>query len=94
MQSMSKEILKVDSMLKIMVGELILKAWSWLGVISHPETEEIKVDLKQAKLAIDSIEKLLELKKEFLNQSEIKEIEITLSNLKLNYVSKLNAKNS
>ncbi len=85
--------LQTDTMLKVFVGELILKAWAWLGVISHPETEKILVNLKQAKLAIDAIEKLLELKNDFLSEDEIKETEIALSNLKLNYVSKLNEEN-
>ncbi len=79
-------------MLKVFTGELILKAWAWLGIVSHPETGEKKVDLHEAKLAIDTLEKLLELKKEFLNEQEAKETEIALSNLKLNYVSKLNEK--
>ena len=85
-----KKELRIDTMLKVFTGELILKAWAWLGIISHPETEETKTDLHQAKLAIDTIEKLLELKNEFLSEDEIKETEIALSNLKLNYVSKLN----
>ena len=93
MQKEKKEPLKVDTMLKVFTGELILKAWAWLGIISHPESEEVKTDLQQAKLAIDSLEKLLELKKDFLNEDEIKEIELSLSNLKLNYVSKVNEKN-
>ncbi len=93
MQKEKKEALTVRTMLKVFTGELILKAWAWLGVISHPETEEVKIDMKEAKLAIDSIEKLLDLRKDFLNEEEIKEIELSLSNLKLNYVSKVNEKN-
>lgn len=93
MEEKKKEVLKVDTMLRVFVGELILKGWAYLGIVSHPETEEIKPDLKQAKLAIDAIDKLLELKKDFLGEKEIKEIELSLSNLKLNYISKINEEN-
>ena len=93
MQKESKKPLEISSMLKVVTGELILKAWAWLGVIAHPENNEMHVDLKQAKLAIDALEKLLEIKNEFLNKKEIRETEASLSNLKLNYVSKLNEKN-
>ncbi len=94
MQEETKEPLKVDTMLRVFIGELILKAWAWLGVTSHPENNRMQTDLKQAKLAIDSLEKLLELKNDFLTEDEIKEIEFSLSNLKLNYVSKVNEKNT
>jgi len=93
MEEKKKEILKVDTMLRVFMGELVLKGWAYLGVISHPETEEIKSDIEQAKLAIDAIERLLELRKNFLSEKEIKEMQLSLSNLKLNYVNKKNEKN-
>ncbi len=81
-----KEELKVDDLLALTLVQLISKAWSYLGLISHPETGEIKRDLDQAKLAIDSIEAIYPLIKSRLGDDERRNIELELTNLRLNFV--------
>ncbi len=81
-----KEELKVDDLLALTLVQLISKAWSYLGLISHPETGEMKRDLDQAKLAIDSIEVIYPLIKDRLNDDERRNIELELTNLRLNFV--------
>ncbi len=78
--------LKIDDLLAITLVQLISKAWSYLGMVSHPETGRIKRDLDQARLAIDSIEVIYPLIKDRLGEEERRNIELELTNLRLNFV--------
>ncbi len=77
---------EVSDIIVITIANLISKAWAYLGAISHPETGEIKEDTAQAKLAIDAIDNLFVLVKDKMEEKERKEIEISLANLRLNFV--------
>jgi predicted hydrocarbon binding protein len=78
--------LKVSEMLLVTLANLEVKAWAYLGLVSHPENKKISKDLGEAKLAIDAIDSLFNLMKERMGEDEKKHFELTLANLKLNYV--------
>ena len=87
-----REELKVDELLSLTLVQLISKAWSYLGLVSHPETGQIKADLDQAKLAIDSIEVIYPLIKDKLSDEDKRGVELELTNLRLNYVKQRSEK--
>ena len=76
----------VSDFLILTSSTLITKAWAFLGLVSHPETGKIKKDLHQAELAIDAIDSISKLLKNFGENT--KDIDLQLSNLRLNYLSK------
>jgi len=81
-----KEPVKVVDIILFTIANLETKAWAYLGLVSHPETGEKLMDKKQAKLAIDSLDALYQLVKEEIPANERKNIELMLTNLRLNYV--------
>ena len=95
---MSEKIYKKEDRKPLKVHELLLltwislrdKAWAYLGKVSHQETGEILMDLKEAKLAIDSLEAIYDLLKEKVKKEELKPLEMDLTNLRLNFVSLAN----
>lgn len=87
-----KEELKVEELLSLTLVQLIAKAWSYLGLVSHPETGKIKANLDQARLAIDSIEAIYPLIKDKLPEEDRKGVELELTNLRLNYVKQRSGK--
>ncbi|MFW6148780.1 MAG: DUF1844 domain-containing protein [Atribacterota bacterium] len=74
------------------IGILNGKAWEYLGLMMNPETKELNQDLKEAKIAIDSIEFLLEKIKGKLEVEDKKQLENILANLQMNYVEKTKEK--
>lgn len=75
----------VTDFLVLTSSTLITKAWAYLGLVSHPETGKIKKDLHQAELAIDAIDSISKLLKNFGENT--KDLEFQLSNLRLNYLT-------
>lgn len=64
------------------------KAWVNLGKIAaDPKANELKVDLPQAKFAIDVIAAVYEPLKPHISAEESGQIQALLTNLRLNYVS-------
>jgi len=64
------------------------KAWAYLGLTSHPETGKPKKDLNEAKTAIDAIASLFKIIEDKLSPDEKKEIQVQLTNLRLNFAGK------
>jgi len=79
--------LKVRDLLLLYVISLREKAWAYLGALSHEETGEKLVDLKEARLAIDALDSILKLIGESISGDEKKALELDLANLRLNYVT-------
>ena len=77
---------KVSEMLLVTLANLEVKAWAYLGLVTHPENKKISKDLNEAKLAIDAIDSLFNLMKKKMTAEEKKHFELTLTNLRLNYV--------
>lgn len=81
-----KEPIKVKDLLLVTMYSLEGKAWAYLGLVAHPETKKPKKDIGEAKIAIDAIETLYKIIKTELNDEEKKDLELRLSNLRLNFV--------
>ncbi len=69
---------------------LSAKAWQYLGLMVHPENGEIVVDIEEARKAIDLYSIILESLRKDLEKEELRQLEIHLSNLQLNFVEKMN----
>ncbi|RKX70902.1 DUF1844 domain-containing protein [candidate division WOR-3 bacterium] len=81
-----KEPIRVKDLLLMTIYSLEGKAWAYLGLISHPETKEPKKDTGEARLAIDAIDAIYKLIEERLSAEEKKDLELRLTNLRLNFV--------
>ncbi|NSW76978.1 MAG: DUF1844 domain-containing protein [Candidatus Atribacteria bacterium] len=68
---------------------LSAKAWQYLGLMVHPENGKIQVDLEEARKAIDLYSVVLESIRKDLAKDELRELELHLSNLQLNFVEKM-----
>jgi len=82
------EPIPVKDLVLMTILSLEGKAWAYLDLIAHPETQKHKKDLKEAKLAIDAIEVLYKLIEGQLSTEENKDMQIRLTNLRLNFVKK------
>lgn len=80
------EPVKIKDLIFMTLYSLEGKAWAYLGLTSHPETQKPKKDLEEAKLAIDSIDALYKLVENKLELEEKKDIQVRLTNLRLNFV--------
>ncbi|MCX7668156.1 MAG: DUF1844 domain-containing protein [Atribacterota bacterium] len=68
---------------------LSAKAWQYLGLMVHPENGKIQIDLDEARKAIDLYSVVLETIRKDLTRDEVRELEVHLSNLQLNFVEKM-----
>jgi len=84
-QTLDKPVLVKDILL-MTIFSLEGKAWAYLGLTAHPETQKPEKDLNQAKLAIDSIDAIYKILEPSLSDEEKKEIQVSLTNLRLNFV--------
>ena len=84
--------LPLATLLTWFIGILNGKAWEYLGLMMNPETKELNQDLKKAKIAIDSIDFMLERIKHELETEDKKQLENILANLQMNYIEKAKKK--
>jgi hypothetical protein len=80
-----EEPILVGDFLFMMTSSLEAKAWAYLGKIAHPETQKHKEDQVQARLAIDAIDALYKIMENTLSPEEKKDLQIRLTNLRLNF---------
>jgi hypothetical protein len=83
-----EEPIPVKDILLMYLYTLEGKAWAYMGLTSHPETGKPKKDLTEAKAAIDTIEALFKIVEEKLTPEEKKELQVQLTNLRLNFAGK------
>lgn len=85
----SEQIPALDaySTLRWCIGLLSAQAWQWLGLVAYPGSGEVKKDLEQARLSIDSVAALVERLAPRVEESEKRELENLVSNLRLNFVN-------
>lgn len=78
----------VASLLKWFSEMLFGNALLWMGLVAHPQTGRTVRDLKQARLAIDTLEILFQkLSEEFLSELERKNFQAMISKLKMDFVN-------
>ena len=82
------QALDVYDTLRFMVSLLIQQAWISLGIQKAPGAQETKQDLPQAKVAIDTLEFVIDKLKPALEPQERAELDSVLSNLQINYVKR------
>lgn len=79
------EPIKVKDIVYMTILSLESKAWAYLDMIAHPETQKHKKDTDEAKTAIDAIDALYKSIEGSLEASEKKDIQVRLTNLRLNF---------
>ena len=79
------EPIKMKEIIYMMILSLEGKAWAYLDKVAHPETQKHQKDTGQAKLAIDAIDALYKIVEPVLEQNDKKDIQVRLSNLRLNF---------
>jgi len=79
------EPIKVMDYVYLTLLSLEAKAWAYLDLVAHPETQKHKKDLNEAKLAIDAIDALYKSVEEQLNSEQKKDVQTRLTNLRLNF---------
>ena len=72
-----------------LVGSFEMAAMQGMGKISNPLTSKIDRNLEQAQFAIDVLDMVKEKMKGNLTEYELKYIENTSSQLKLNYIDEM-----
>jgi hypothetical protein len=79
--------LDVYSFLRVSITQFNSMAWVMLGLQPDPFTNEVRKDLVQARVAIDTVAALVELLKPQLQPQEAKVYQTLLTDLRLNFVS-------
>jgi len=79
------EPVRVNDYVYLMILSLEGKAWAYMDLVVHPETQKHKKDPEQAKLAIDAIEVLYKTVEGQLSPEQKKDIQTRLTNLRLNF---------
>ena len=87
-QQIPVQTLDVYDALRFMVSLLIQQAWVSLGIQKAPGAEEVQQDLPQAKVAIDTVEFVIDKLGPDLELEEQAELDSVLSNLQINYVKR------
>ncbi len=80
--------LSVYDTLRFVLSLLIQQAWIHLGIQLAPGAQELKEDLPQARVAIDTLEFIVQKLEPELSDSERSELSSAVANLQLNYVNK------
>lgn len=79
------EPIKMKEIIYMMILSLEGKAWAYLDKVAHPETQKHLKDSGEAKTAIDAIDALYKIIEPLLEQADKKDIQVRLSNLRLNF---------
>jgi hypothetical protein len=79
------EPLKIRDYVYLTLLSLEGKAWAYLDLVVHPETQKHKKDLNEAKLAIDTMDVLYKAVEQELSTEQKKDLQNRLTNLRLNF---------
>jgi hypothetical protein len=82
------EPFKVQDLIYMSILSFEGKAWAYLDLVPHPETEKHHKDTEQAKLAIDAIDNLFKIVENKLSPEQKKDLQVRLTNLRLNFAKK------
>ncbi|TMI71527.1 MAG: DUF1844 domain-containing protein [Bacillati bacterium ANGP1] len=73
-------------LLRWIIGVLGGSAWQNLGLVPNPATKKVTRNLDDARLAIDAAASLIEHLKPRVDETERRELDTLLANLRLNFV--------
>ncbi|MGB3478570.1 MAG: DUF1844 domain-containing protein [bacterium] len=79
------EPIKIIDYVYLTLLSLEAKAWAYLDLVAHPETQKHKKDLNEARFAIDAMNALFQTVEKQLNLEQKKDIQTRLANLRLNF---------
>ncbi len=74
------------SLIGLFIGLLSAKAWETMGLRVKPGTDKIEKDFDQARIAIDTIDFLVQKIKSRIPEPEMGRLESMVGDLKLNFV--------
>lgn len=77
--------IEIKDILYMTIISLESKAWAYLDLVAHPETQKHHKDTGEAQTAIDAIDALYRIIEPKLDPDEKKEIQVRLTNLRLNF---------
>lgn len=77
---------ELKSLLATCISLLAGKAWEAMGLVPNSATKKIERKLEDAQLAIDAAAALADLVRPRLSEPERREVEVLVSNLRLNFV--------
>lgn len=78
--------IKIKDIVYMTILSLESKAWAYLDLVVHPETQKHQKDTQEAKMAIDAIDVLYKTIEADLDPDERKDLQLRLTNLRLNFV--------
>ncbi len=78
----------VTSLLFYVLSLLAAAAWQWMGLVKDPSSGVLKIDLKQARLAIDTFEAVADKLKPMIDAKPAREIQNALADLRMNFVER------
>lgn len=78
--------LDVPAALAVCVNMLSEVAWVKIGLIPNPVSGKIEKDLAQARVAIDAVGDLVQRLEPLVDQTERRDLQVMLSNLRINFV--------
>lgn len=81
----------VLSLLMYVLSLLGASAWQHLGLVMSPVTKQVKQNLPQARLAIDTFEAILDKAAPGLDESTANQLRQSLRDLKVNYIERSRA---
>jgi len=79
----------VYGLLRMVLGMFADQAWVQMGLQLAPGAKEIKADLKQARVAIDTVNFIKDALGDNLSAEERREVEQLVATLKMNYVQRV-----
>ncbi|MGC8783045.1 MAG: DUF1844 domain-containing protein [Armatimonadota bacterium] len=87
-EQVQKEPVDVVNLVLWLIGELQAQAWIKMGLWKDPISGELHTDLPQAKIAIDGVAALTEVLKPHITDSQRRDLERLLTDLRLNFVQR------
>ena len=81
------ELPDVYTLLEAYIGTLGSQAFVWLGLLKDPISNKMAKDLAQAKVAIDTCEAMIKQLMPIVGESEKRELQRLLDDLRINFVN-------
>ncbi|MEW6081553.1 MAG: DUF1844 domain-containing protein [Bacillota bacterium] len=87
-QGFPLEALTSNYLVQWFIATLAAKAWESMGLVANPLSQEVKVDLKQARVAIDAVSALAPVIEGDMDAEEASRLKALLRDLRINFVEK------
>jgi len=89
-EALPEDAIQIDmhGILRMVFGMCVEQAWVHLGLQLPPGAQETKMDLAQARLAIDTIAYIKQALGDTLSAAEQREVDQTLTTLRMNFVQR------